>query len=138
MNRVQTRCGQSHTKSAIFPNAVSSVTMVNSLSGNRTFKSFNSNCRSSSGAVKSMEIGPTSSLEVYLKERSRTTMLVDEGSRIFPFTTLPVSSSFCCSTLFHLNDASSKPNPSSKSRLSLTRGGAKSFFLREETWSETR
>ena len=88
--------------------------------------------------MKSMEIGPTSSLEVYLKEGSYTTMLVDEGSRVFPFTALPVSSSFCCSTSFYLNDASSKPNLSSKSRLSLTRGGAESFFLREETWSETR
>ena len=102
--------------------------MVNSPSGNRIFKSFNSNRRSSSGAVKSMEIEPTSSLEVSL----------NEGSRVFPFTTFPVSSSFCCGTSFHLNDASSKPNPSSKSRLSLAKGGAESFFLREETWSETR
>ena len=85
-----------------------------------------------------MEIEPTSLLEVSLKEGSRTAVLVDEGSRVFPFTMLPVSSFFCCSTLFHLNDASSKPNPSSKSTLSLARGGAESFFLREETWSETR
>jgi len=91
MNRVQTRCGWSHTKSAVFPNAVGPVTMVNSPSGNRTFKSFNSNRRSSLGAVKSMEIEPTSSLEVSLKEGSRTTVLVDEGSHVFPFTTLPVS-----------------------------------------------
>ena len=137
VNRAQTRCGRWHTKSAVFPDTVGPVTIVNSPSGNRIFKSFNSNRRSSSGAVKSMEIEPTSSLEASLREGSRTTVLVDEGSRVFPFTMLPVSSPFCCGTSFHLNDASSKPNPSSKSRLSLAEGGADSFFLREETWSET-